>query len=56
MVMTSRCPGCQVVADAQAEIPNGPEGRGVKIALVPPAVKAALRLAHEAQRAARTTH
>ncbi|MEU8682978.1 hypothetical protein [Streptomyces sp. NPDC048611] len=41
---THRCIGCQVIADKQAEQPEGAEGRGVKVLLLPAAVHAATQL------------
>jgi hypothetical protein len=50
---TVRCRGCEAIADAQAEVSDGPDGRGVKVALVPPSVKQALRIATALRRKAR---
>jgi len=41
---THRCIGCQVLADKQTEVPDGDEGHGVKVLLIPTSVHAALQL------------
>jgi len=41
---THRCIGCQVIADKQKTIPDGDEGHGVKVALIPTSVAAALHI------------
>lgn len=38
---THRCVGCQILADKQAEVPDGPDGRGIKTFLLPTSVHAA---------------
>jgi len=60
VAMATRCPGCEALAERQAQIP--PEEHGVKLSLVTPAVRAAVqvkaqmqaRLAAEERRRART--
>jgi hypothetical protein len=47
--VTHRCIGCQTIADRQEEVPQGPEGHGVKVALIPASVHAALEIARTAQ-------
>ena len=32
---TSRCPGCELIEMEREQVPEGPEGRGVKIGLRP---------------------
>ncbi|WP_406200046.1 hypothetical protein OH807_18455 [Kitasatospora sp. NBC_01560] len=32
---TYRCPGCELIAMEQDQVPEGPDGRGVKIGLRP---------------------
>ncbi|MEU5742076.1 hypothetical protein ABZ784_29295 [Streptomyces tendae] len=39
---THRCIGCQILADRQKEIPDGDEGHGVKVLLIPTSIHAAL--------------
>lgn len=39
-----RCFGCEEIALKQREIPDGKEGAGMKVLLLPPQVVAALRL------------
>lgn len=41
--VTHRCIGCQIIADRQKEVPEGDEGHGVKVGLLPTAVHAALQ-------------
>jgi hypothetical protein len=41
---THRCIGCQLIADKQKQIPEGDEGHGVKVALIPSSVHAALEI------------
>ena len=41
LAATHKCVGCEVVADKQAEVPDGPEGRGIKVYLLPASVHAA---------------
>ncbi|MFJ7297545.1 hypothetical protein [Streptomyces collinus] len=41
---THRCIGCQLIADKQKTVPEGDEGHGVKVALIPTSVHAALQL------------
>lgn len=41
---THRCIGCQLIADRQKTVPEGDEGHGVKIGLLPTSVYAALQL------------
>lgn len=43
--ITHRCIGCQVLADKQKAIPEGDEGHGVKVLLLPTSVHAALQVA-----------
>ena len=40
-----RCIGCQLLADKQKTVPDGDEGHGVKVFLIPTSVHAALQLA-----------
>lgn len=42
---THRCIGCQLMADKQKTVPDGDDGHGVKVALIPTSVAAALELA-----------
>lgn len=42
VTLAVRCPGCEAIADRQAEIED--DARGVKVSLVPPAVRAAVRV------------
>lgn len=42
--ITHRCVGCQLLADRQKEVPQGDEGHGVKVLLIPTSVHAALQL------------
>jgi hypothetical protein len=48
---THRCIGCQLIADKQGSVPQGDEGHGVKVLLIPASVGAALQFAR-----AHTTH
>jgi hypothetical protein len=41
---THRCIGCQLLADKQKTVPDGDEGHGVKVFLIPTSVHAALQL------------
>lgn len=41
---THRCIGCQLIADKQKDVPDGDEGHGVKVLLIPTSVHAALQL------------
>lgn len=41
---THRCIGCQLLADKQKDVPDGDEGHGVKVLLIPTSVHAALQL------------
>ncbi|MFM9373277.1 hypothetical protein [Streptomyces sp. Da 82-17] len=43
--ITHRCIGCQILADKQKQVPQGDEGHGVKVLLIPTSVHAALQLA-----------
>jgi len=45
-----KCFGCEEIARKQAEVPEGKPGWGVKVYLIPPAVKAALEVAEQYQR------
>lgn len=45
--ITHRCLGCQTVADKQKEVPDGDEGHGVKVLLIPSSVHAALQLQND---------
>jgi hypothetical protein len=45
VTLAVRCPGCEAIADRQAEIPQ--DARGIKVSLVTPAVKAAVRVKAE---------
>jgi hypothetical protein len=42
--ITHRCIGCQLLADKQKGVPQGDEGHGVKVLLIPTSVHAALQL------------
>ena len=42
-----RCIGCQLIADKQKTVPDGDEGHGVKVALIPTSVHAAMQLARQ---------
>ncbi|MFF9787202.1 hypothetical protein [Streptomyces nigrescens] len=42
---THRCIGCQILADKQAGVPQGDEGHGVKVLLIPASVNSALQFA-----------
>jgi hypothetical protein len=42
--VTHRCIGCQLIADKQKTVPATDEGHGVKVALIPTSVHAALEL------------
>lgn len=41
---THRCIGCQLLADKQKTVPDGDDGHGVKVLLIPTSVHAALQL------------
>ncbi|GAA3155284.1 hypothetical protein GCM10010449_84900 [Streptomyces rectiviolaceus] len=43
--ITHRCVGCQILADKQKTVPDGDDGFGVKVALIPTSVHAALEFA-----------
>jgi hypothetical protein len=43
--ITHRCVGCQVLADKQKTVPQGDEGHGVKVALIPTSIHAAMQIA-----------
>lgn len=43
--VTHRCIGCQLIADRQKEVPDGDEGHGVKVALIPTSVHVAMQYA-----------
>jgi hypothetical protein len=43
--ITHRCIGCQIIADRQKTVPEGDEGHGVKVLLIPSSVDEALKLA-----------
>lgn len=43
--ITHRCVGCQLLADKQKTVPDGDEGHGVKVLLIPTSVHAAMQLA-----------
>ena len=43
--ITHRCVGCQLLADKQRGVPQGDEGHGVKVLLIPTSVHAALEIA-----------
>ena len=47
--VTHRCIGCQVLADKQKTVPEDDEGHGVKVALIPTSVHAAMQLASHHQ-------
>ena len=42
---THRCIGCQIIADKQKTVPDGDEGHGVKVLLIPTSVHAAMQFA-----------
>jgi hypothetical protein len=42
--ITHRCIGCQLLADKQKLVPDGDEGHGVKVLLIPTSVHAAMQL------------
>ena len=42
--ISHRCIGCQLLADKQKTVPDGDDGHGVKVALIPTSVHAALQL------------
>lgn len=42
--ITHRCVGCQLLADKQKSVPDGDDGHGVKVLLLPSSVQAALEL------------
>lgn len=48
-----RCIGCQVISEKQDEIKNEADQHGTKVALIPVAVHAALRLQRELTEASR---
>lgn len=41
---THRCIGCQLLADKQKTVPTGDDGHGVKVALIPTSIHAAMQL------------
>lgn len=41
---THRCVGCQILADEQKNVPEGDEGHGVKVLLIPTSIHAALNV------------
>ncbi|WP_260474219.1 hypothetical protein [Streptomyces sp. WAC 04229] len=41
---THRCIGCQILQDRQKALPDGDEAHGMKVALIPTSVAAALEL------------
>lgn len=43
--ITHRCIGCQILADKQKTVPEGDEGHGVKVLLIPTSVHQALQFA-----------
>jgi hypothetical protein len=45
-----KCIGCQVIADKQAEIPQGSEGHGFRVHLIPVAAQAALQVLRDLKR------
>jgi hypothetical protein len=49
-----RCVGCQVIGDKQDELKDAPDPHGKKIALIPVAVHAALKVERELKAAQRT--
>ncbi|MFE1949928.1 hypothetical protein ACFW9D_05600 [Streptomyces sp. NPDC059524] len=46
--ITHRCIGCQLIADKQKTVPEGADGNGVKVLLIPTSVHAALELTRPA--------
>ncbi|MFF1358746.1 hypothetical protein [Streptomyces sp. NPDC058297] len=44
--ISHRCIGCQILTDKQTTIPQGDEGHGVKVLLIPTSVHAAMTFAH----------
>ncbi|MEW2267802.1 hypothetical protein [Streptomyces sp. NPDC047868] len=47
--ITHRCIGCQIVTDKQKTVPEGDEGHGVKVLLIPTSVHAAMQIARTHQ-------
>jgi hypothetical protein len=45
--ITHRCVGCQVLADKQKAVPDGDEGHGVKVVLIPTSVHAAMQIVRD---------
>jgi phage terminase Nu1 subunit (DNA packaging protein) len=45
--ITHRCIGCQLIADKQKHVPDGDEGHGVKVLLIPASIHAAMQLQHD---------
>ena len=43
--ISHRCIGCQLLADKQKTVPEGDEGHGVKVLLIPTSVHAAMQFA-----------
>ncbi|MER6092455.1 hypothetical protein [Streptomyces bluensis] len=43
--ITHRCIGCQLIADRQKRVPEGDEGHGVKVLLIPTSVHQAMEFA-----------
>ena len=45
--VTHRCVGCQLLQDKQKTVPEGDDGHGVKVALIPTSVHQAMQFARE---------
>lgn len=45
--VTHRCIGCQLIQDRQKTVPEGDEGFGVKVALIPTSVHQAMQFARD---------
>lgn len=43
--ITHRCIGCQLLTDKQTTVPEGDDGHGIKVVLIPTAVHAAMQYA-----------
>ena len=43
--ITHRCVGCQLIADRQKSLPDGDDSHGMKVALIPTSIHAAMELA-----------
>lgn len=45
--VTHRCLGCQLLQDKQQTVPEGDDGHGVKVALIPTSIHQALQFARD---------